>query len=138
MICSSLYNNLFDNLKISPIDGVQHTITRIDDHDASVTYTGDWYRTVPDGYIHFNRTISRAESEGAEMSFSFTGNHFAIIGQTDAATIEIYVDGELLETAETAKTQARQCSYSADIENGEHDIKIKVVSGKFTVDAIEH
>jgi len=138
MIGSSLYDNLFDNLKVTPIDDVQHTITRIDDHDASVTYTGDWYRTVPDGYVHFNRTISRAESEGAEISFSFTGSHFAIIGQSDAATIEVYVDGELFETAETAKTQARQCSYSADIENGKHDVKIRVVSGKFTVDAIEY
>ena len=72
------------------------------------------------------------------MSFSFTGSHFAIIGQSDAATIEVYVDGELFETAETAKTQARQCSYSADIENGKHDVKIKVVNGKFTVDAIEY
>ncbi len=138
MIGSSLYNNLFDNLKVTPIDGVQHTITRVDDHDPSVTYTGEWYRTIPDGYVHFNRTISRAESEGAEMSFSFTGSHFAIIGQSGVATIEIYVDGELFETVETEKTQARQCSYSADIENGKHDVKIKVVSGKFTVDAIEY
>ena len=138
MIGSSLYNNLFDNLKVTPIDDVQHTITRVDDHDASITYTGDWYRTVPDGYVHFNRTISRAESEGAEMSFTFTGNHFALIGQTDVATIEVYIDGKLFETVETAKTQARQCSYSADIENGKHDVKIKVVSGKFTVDAIEY
>lgn len=138
MIGSSLYNNLFDNLKASPIDNVQHTITRLDDHDASITYTGDWYRKVPDGYVYFNRTISRAESEGAEMSFSFTGNHFALVGQSDVATIEVYVDGELFETVETAKTQARQCSYSADISEGEHDVKIKVVSGKFTVDAIEY
>ncbi|MBQ8614881.1 MAG: glycosyl hydrolase family 59 [Ruminiclostridium sp.] len=138
MIGSSLYNNLFDNLKITPIDGVQHTITRVDDHDASVTYTGDWYRTVPDGYVHFNRTISRAESEGAEISFSFTGNHFALIGQSDMATIEIYIDGELLETAETAKTQARQCSYSADITEGTHTVKIKVINGSYTVDAIEY
>ena len=67
-----------------------------------------------------------------------TGNHFALIGQTDKATLEIYVDGELFETKETAKTQARQCSYSADIENGEHDIKIKVIIGKFTLDTIEY
>lgn len=138
MIASDLYNNFFDNLKVTPIEGVQHTITRIDDHDASVTYTGNWYRTVPDGYIHFNRTISRAESDGAELSFSFTGNHFALIGQTDVATVEVYIDDELFETAKTAKTQARQCSYSADIEDGKHEVKIKVVSGKFTVDAIEY
>lgn len=138
MIGSSLYNNLFDNLKITPIDGVQHTITRVDDHDASIAYAGDWYRTVPDGYIHFNRTISRAESEGAEMSFSFTGNHFAIIGQTAVASIEVYVDGELFEAKEISATKARQCSYSADIANGTHTVKIKVINGNYTVDAIEY
>ncbi len=138
VIGSSLYNNLFDNLKVTPIDGASHTITRVDDHDASVTYTGDWYRTVPDGYVHFNRTISRSESEGAEVSFSFTGNHFAIIGQSDAASIEVYVDGELLEATETAKAKARQCSYSADVEDGAHTVKIKVISGNYTIDAIEY
>lgn len=137
-IGSSLYNNVFDNLKVTPIDGVQSMITRIDDHDAAVTYTGDWYRTVPDGYIHFNRTISRSESEGAEMTFSFTGNHFAVIGQSGGAAIEVYVDGELLETKETAATKARQCSYSTDITEGEHTVKIKVISGNYTIDAIEY
>lgn len=137
MIGSGLYNNLFDNLNVTPIEGVQHTITRIDDHDASVTYTGDWYRTVPDGYVHFNRTISRSESEGAEMSFSFTGSHFAIIGQSGKATIEVYVDGELAETKETAGTQARQCSYSLNMTDGAHTVTIKVISGSYTIDAIE-
>lgn len=136
-IGSGLYNNAFDNLKVTPIDGVQSTVTRLDDHDSAITYTGDWYRTVPDGYVHFNRTISRAQSEGAEMSFSFTGSHFAVIGASDAAAIEVYVDGELLETAETVKTQARQCSYSADTAEGEHKVTIKVLSGSYTIDAIE-
>lgn len=138
VIGSSLYNNLFDNLKITPIDGVQHTITRIDDHDVTVTYTGDWYRTVPDGYVHFNRTISRAESENAEMSFSFSGSHFAIIGQTGLATIEVYIDDELFETADISSAKARQCSYSADIENGVHTVRVKVISGNYTIDAIEY
>ena len=71
------------------------------------------------------------------MSFSFTGSHFAIIGASDAAAIEVYVDGELLESAETVKTQARQCSYSADTAEGEHKVTIKVLSGSCTIDAIE-
>jgi len=138
VIGSSLYNNLFDNLKVTPVDAVQHIITRIDDHDSSVSYTGDWYRTVPDGYVHFNRTISRSESEGAEMTFSFTGSRFSIIGQSGAATIKVYVDGELIETAETARTQARQCSYSAEVSEGTHTVKIKVINGSYTIDAIEY
>lgn len=138
VIGSGLYNNVFDNLKVTLIDGVQSTVTRIDDHDASVAYSGEWYRTVPDGYVHFNRTISRSESEGAEMTFSFMGDHFAIIGQSAAATIEVYIDGELIGTAETSRSQARQCSYSADTEYGTHTVVIRVVSGSYTVDAIEY
>ena len=56
------------------IDGYKPVVTRIDDHDAAIKYTGDWYRTVPDGYVHFNRTISRAsvtEEDTSEKSFEF-------------------------------------------------------------------
>ncbi len=140
---SGVYNNIFDNLKISPVDGCKSIITRVDDHDASITYTGDWYRKVPDGYVHFNRTISRAEiTEGdtAEKSFefSFTGNRFALIGQSDIYKIEIYLDGELFETKNSLGAYARQCSCSVEVPEGEHNIKIKVVSGEFTLDAIEY
>lgn len=138
MIGSSLYNNLFDDLKISPVEGKKSIITRVDDHDASITYTGDWHRTVPDGYVHFNRTISRSESAGAEMSFTFTGDHFAIIGQTSAATIEVYLDGELLETKDITAAAARQCSYSCDTTEGTHDVMIKVTDGSYTIDAVEY
>ncbi|MBQ8787585.1 MAG: glycosyl hydrolase family 59 [Oscillospiraceae bacterium] len=142
-IGSGLYNNIFDNLKITPVDGYKATITRVDDHDASIAYTGDWYRTVPDGYVHFNRTISRAEiAEGdtAEKSFafSFTGSRFALIGQSDSYTIEIYLDGELYETKKSLGAYARQCSCFVEVPEGEHNVKIKVISGKFTLDAIEY
>ena len=143
-IGSGLYNNIFDNMKISPVDGYKPTITRVDDHDPSVTYNGDWYRTVPDSYLNFNRTISRAEiAEGdtgeKSFEFSFTGDRFAIIGQTDPADIEVYVDGELLETKKNPwGALARQCSYSAEVPEGEHTVKIKVIGGSYTVDAIEY
>jgi len=140
---SGVYNNIFDNLKISPVDGYKSIITRVDDHDASITYTGDWYRKVPDGYVHFNRTISRAEVAEGDTSeksfeFSFTGNRFALIGQSDAYTIEVYLDGELFETKESFGAYARQCSCSVEVPEGEHNVKIKVISGKFTLDAIEY
>lgn len=139
---SGLYNNIFDNMKITPVDGYKPTITRVDDHDPSIIYNGDWYRTVPDSYLNFNRTISRAEiseEDTAEKSFefSFTGDRFAIIGQTDPADIEVYIDGELFETKKNPwGALARQCSYSAEVTEGEHTVKIKVIGGSYTVDAI--
>ena len=141
-IGSGLYNNIFDNLKVSPVKGYQSTITRVDDHDASITYKGDWYRTVPDQYVHFNRTISRATVAKGEkaktMQFSFTGSRFSLIGQSDAYKIKVYVDGKLLKTCSSTGSKARQCSAWFNVPGGKHTVKIAVVSGTFTLDAIEY
>lgn len=142
-IGSGLYNNIFDNLKVSPVDGHKSVITRVDDHEPSITYNGNWDRKVPDDYIHFNRTRSKAditEEDPSEksMEFSFEGDHFALVGKTSECGFDVYVDGELLESAGTAGVKARQCFYSADVPNGSHSVKIVVTSGRFAVDVIEY
>lgn len=142
-IGSGLYNNIFANLKISPVEGYKSIITRVDDHDPSVTYNGKWERNVPDAYIHFNRTRSKAvieevSSEEMSMEFSFDGNHFALIGETSVCSFNVYIDGELLEKAKTEETNARQCFYSADVSYGSHDVKVVVESGTFAIDVIEY
>lgn len=139
---SGLYNNAFDNLKITP-DGSNNIITRIDDHDARITYKGDWERITPDGYVHFNRTRSKAvvneeSPEEKSFEFSFEGDHFALIGQTDVSEFDVYVDGELFEKAKSPwGAMARQCCYTADIPNGVHNVKIVVTSGEYYLDVIE-
>lgn len=142
-IGSGLYNNIFDNLKIYPVDGCKPIITRVDDHDPSVIYNGNWDRKVPDDYIHFNRTRSKAEISEEDtgeksMEFSFEGDHFALIGKIMECGFDVYVDGELLEAVETKGVKARQCFYSADVPEGSHDVKIVVTSGRFAVDVIEY
>ena len=142
-IGSGLYNNIFDNLKITPAEGGNPVITRVDDHEPAIIYNGDWDRTVPDDYIHFNRTRSKAEiTEGdtaeKSMEFNFTGSHFALVGNTNQCGFDVYVDGELLEAAETNGARARQCFYCADVPNGSHSVKIVVTRGSFAVDAIEY
>lgn len=141
-IGSGLYNNIFDNLKVSPAEG-KSVITRVDDHEPTVTYNGNWDRKVPDDYIHFNRTRSKADiteedTEEKSMEFSFEGDHFALIGKTSECGFDVFVDGELLGSAETEGVKARQCFYSADVPEGSHNVKIVVTSGRFAVDAIEY
>ncbi|MCM1062564.1 MAG: glycosyl hydrolase family 59 [Eubacterium sp.] len=143
MIGSGLYNNIFDNLKVTPVGG-NNVITRVDDHDARVTYTGEWDRTVPDGYIHFNRTRSKAvvneeSPDEKSLEFSFEGNRFALIGQTGTAEFDVYIDGEFFETAVSGLgADARQCYYTADVEDGAHSVKIVVKNGEFYLDVIEY
>ncbi|MDE5818635.1 MAG: hypothetical protein K2I07_04875, partial [Lachnospiraceae bacterium] len=118
-------------------------VRRMDDHDPRITYTGSWERTVPDGYLHFNRTRSKALVNGEapeekSFAFSFRGSRFALIGQTEAAQLTISVDGELLEAAVSIPcAEARQCHYAADIADGEHSITVKVTGGSYALDAIE-
>lgn len=141
-IGSGLYNNIFDDLKVSPAEG-KSVITRVDDHEPTVTYNGNWDRKVPDDYIHFNRTRSKADiteedTEEKSMEFSFEGDHFALIGKTSECGFDVFVDGELLGAAETEGVKARQCFYSADVPEGSHNVKIVVTSGRFAVDVIEY
>lgn len=138
-IGSGLYNNIFDNLMIGG-EGDHHTIARIDDHDARITYTGDWDRTVPDGYVHFNRTRSKGTASGSDTMFEmeFEGSRIALVGETGAAKFDVFIDGELLENAETSGAQARQCWYSADVSDGAHTLKVVVTEGTLSVDVIEY
>lgn len=138
-IGSGLYNNVFDNLKVSG-EGSHGTITRVDDHDARVTYTGDWDRTVPDGYVHFNRTRSKGTANGSDTAFEteFEGDRIALIGETDVAKFDVYIDGGLLESTEAQRCAARQCWYSVDVSEGKHTIKVVVTEGTLSVDVIEY
>lgn len=138
-IGSALYQNIFDNLRVSPV-GENNIVTRVDDHDARVRYTGEWDRTVPDGYVHFNRTRSKGTANDGETSFEleFEGSRIALIGETGCAKFDVYIDGELLESAETSGAQARQCWYSANIAGGAHTLKVAVTEGTLSVDAIEY
>lgn len=138
-IGSGLYNNVFDALEVSG-EGSHETITRVDDHDVRVTYTGDWDRTVPDGYVHFNRTRSKGSANGNDTAFEveFEGDRVALIGETDAAKFDVYIDGELLESTESQRCAARQCWYSADVPEGKHTLKVIVTEGTLSVDVIEY
>lgn len=138
-IGSALYQNIFDNLRVSPV-GENNIVTRVDDHDPRVRYTGNWDRTVPDGYVHFNRTRSKGTTGDEETSFEleFEGSRIALIGETGGAKFDVYIDGTLLEHAETAGAKARQCWYAANIAKGGHTLKVVVTEGTLSVDAIEY
>lgn len=71
------------------------------------------------------------------MQFSFTGSRFSLIGQSDAYKIKVYVDGKLLKTCSSTGSKARQCALGS-MFRGQHTVKIAVVSGTFTLDAIEY
>lgn len=90
--------------------------------------------------MHFNRTRSKGTAGDEETSFEleFEGSRIALIGETGSAKFDVYIDGELLEHAETAGAKARQCWYAANIAKGGHTLKVVVTEGTLSVDAIEY
>lgn len=136
-IGSGLYKNIFRKLKITSLDGFAPTVTRLDDHDKAIVYGGEWERKIAQGYVHFNRTLSKSLS-GSYLELEFEGSGFAVIGETEEAEIEVYDNGVLVEKAKAQKSAPRQCSYSARLAEGKHRIKLAIQSGNLTVDALEY
>jgi hypothetical protein len=139
-IASDYYNNMFDNLTIEPIGNAAYHITRIDDHDASIHYAGEWEDTVPVSYNEFFRTTHIADASTAGSSsftFSFTGTEFSFVGASADAAIEIEIDG--VKSVETLlNARSRQTSFKKDgLSDGLHTVTATVLEGRFVLDAIE-
>ncbi|MDE5742311.1 MAG: glycosyl hydrolase family 59 [Oscillospiraceae bacterium] len=136
-IGSGLYKNIFRKFRTARLTGFAPVIKRLDDHDAAIVYGGEWERKIAQGYIHFNRTLSKSVFE-SYFEFEFEGSGFAVIGETEEAEIEVYDNGKLVESAGVQKALPRQCSYSKSLAKGKHSIRLAVRSGSLTVDAVEY
>lgn len=133
------YNmNYFDNLKVELLDGVTPYSVRIDETDYGVSFDGTWTHNTMSSFKHFNRTISDG-IQNAEVSFTFVGEGFAIIGATKACAININVDGgAVANTVNVVETGNREASYFLyGLEDKEHTVTIRVLGGTFSLDAME-
>jgi hypothetical protein len=143
---SALQKNYFENLRVSAVDGYKAYVTRWDDLDELLTYsegsnedTGTgWYHNTMCSYKNYHRTLSTGYP-GASISFSFEGSAFALIGAASSAVLSVEVDGNSVETGYAADaTGYRRAVYADyDLSEGQHTVKIAVVSGTLDVDAVE-
>lgn len=135
------YNNWFDNLEVASLNGAQSSVTRIDDHDPAITYSDSWEQVIPDSYLSYYRTVSKAAGDGSDsFSFSFSGTGFALIGSGYASTLKIEIDGEVVsESEEVPASTYRQAPYKiSGLSGGEHEVTVTVLEGNFILDAIEY
>ena len=145
-ICSSYQNNYFDNLKITA-EGDNYSIERIDDMDTSLAFSkgstsedGDgWFFNTMSSFSNFNRTISTGR-EGDEVSFEFEGSALAVLGTNNSGVLKIEIDGQVVEEArEGGSSKERTSVYSNyKLADGKHTVKITVVSGTVSIDAVEY
>jgi hypothetical protein len=144
-IYSGYYNNYFDNLVISAIDGKATHVTRVDNFDSQISYSegsniddgNGWYFNTMCSYKNYHRTVSTA-GVGSSFSFDFTGTAFALIGSALNATLEVEVDGEIVADGIVVDGDNRKASYTLyELSDENHNVKVTVYSGSFDLDVVE-
>lgn len=135
-IVSGYYNTWFDNLAVTPIDGLSWHADKIDDADARVSYPNGFSFSQA-GYAHLNRT-QHVLATGRSFTFDMDGTGFNLLGATAASTLSVTVDSEPARTVSVGATGNRQTSYwLRGLADGPHTVTVRVTSGTFTLDGID-
>ena len=136
---SSYYNNCFDNVRAEPVEGAEAYVTRLDDTDEGITYTGDWTHSTMDSFKNYKRTISSGNS-GASVSIEFDGTGIVLVGaESGNAVIDTEIDGAAKDSGyRVPKTSNRQAFYTVyGLERGHHTLNVTVKEGSLILDAAE-
>ncbi|MGN0596451.1 MAG: glycosyl hydrolase family 59, partial [Ruminiclostridium sp.] len=134
---SSYNRNCFDNLKVEAI-GDETYVTRFDNTDSCVEYSGEWEQETISSFKNYKRSIATG-SEGGSVTFKFNGTGFGVTGVSKTGTIKVEVDGAVVESDyEIPKGGFRQTYYYMyGLEKGEHTAVITVNTGNACVDSFE-
>ncbi|MBT2518292.1 hypothetical protein J7E29_12670 [Streptomyces sp. ISL-90] len=135
-LVSGYYETNWDNLAITPVDGLAWQSEKVDDTAASLAYSGPvTFRQV--GFAHYNRT-NHELATGASVSLPFSGSGINLFGATAAVTLDVSVDGAPPSRVTVGPTGVRQTSHwLRGLGGGEHTIAVTVVSGTFTLDGVD-
>lgn len=138
---SAYYKNCFDNIKVTPIEGGVKNITRVDDMNSAIKYTGSVDRLQGQSYINYSRTVATLKKKSATMSYTFKGTGISLIGANSTGPkIRITVDGAVVNNSYSVKeTGDRAAFYQINnLTYGTHTIKIDMINSEaLDIDAIE-
>ncbi|MCL6601504.1 MAG: S-layer homology domain-containing protein [Paenibacillus sp.] len=148
-LASGYYHVRFDNLKVEKVDAYAPYYSELLDNlemfdlaavpSANLTYSGSWSHTNGAGMYIYQRSQSTSQAVNAEMEYTFEGTGLDILGpNSGSAKLEVTVDGRV--TALSADTIAAKELYQTfvlrGLKYGQHQVKIKVISGTLVVDAV--
>lgn len=148
-LASGYYNVQFDNLKVEKVAGYipyySELLDNLEMYDlASVPnpkliYQGSWSHQNGKGMFIYQRTMSTSQGTGSSLAYTFEGTGFDILGPNDgSATLEVTVDGQVaMASAATRASQELYQTFSLHgLVYGVHTVKVKVLSGTLSVDAV--
>ncbi|GAA2264658.1 hypothetical protein GCM10009853_017500 [Glycomyces scopariae] len=121
----------------TPVPPAASPVTQVNDADTGIVYTGAWGHSTGRGLgdtgddVHY----TEADGDGAEYTFVGTGVDYVTETHESQGEVEVYLDGELVDTVDTHRDEGRgvqQAVYSVrDLPNGAHTIRIVKKSGTF-------
>ena len=135
----SSYNlNCFANLKIEACDNTDYFVTRLDDTDGRIEYSGKWEHDFNTSFCRYKRTLSTG-TKGGSFEFLFEGTGFAVSGFGDEeSAVTVYIDDKEHNTFDSLVCSERQSPvYVFGLENKLHKVRVEVVAGSFSIDSIE-
>lgn len=109
---------------------VKDMVTRIEEDNAKITYTGKW-TSYTNSVYSANKKVMYTRDYGSKISFSFTGTGFSILGtkSSDRGYINVTIDnGETIEVDCYGKTteQIAKLFEKTGLTNGTHTVTIEV------------
>jgi hypothetical protein len=90
-------------------------------------------------FTNHNRTVSTSVNNSS-FSFNFEGDSLALIGTGTDGRINVEIDGKLVAENELARSIVDKAAlwFRYGLGNGEHEAKVRVVSGTINLDAVEY
>ncbi len=113
----------------TPTTAVTPTLTRIEDNNATVAYTGSWFNNTSTAQSGSHAVLSM--DAGSTSSLTFNGTGVTVLGFRDewSGIARVYLDGSLKSEVDTyaATSVAKVPLYSvSDLAQGTHTVKIEV------------
>lgn len=140
-LCSNFYKNTFDNIQVLPVSGGESYVTRVDNMNSGISYTGSVELLQSQSYENYGRTVSSMKKKGAALSYTFEGTGIAFLGAHEGgAKIKVTVDGEVLTESTTIKEcHSRNAFYQVKgLAAGRHTVKLELLNNyQLDIDALE-
>jgi len=115
-------------LALSVSSVLAQSITRVEQNDPSITYSGNWYSN--SNSANTGGVAALTNTKGARAAIFFTGTGFSWIGVMDgwAGLATVYLDGQMqVVNTYSATTRYQQVIYSArGLSSGPHSFSIEI------------